>query len=195
MVEVESFRSRGARGDIPLAPPISFRTRRGLLMSDFFVVVTQDKRESVAVNALDDLSRDVYYPRVLRQVRRGRRVVDVPSPFLPNHLFVADDGNGAEPLRGVVGVRGVLCVNGGSARVPASLVHEMMAREVEGFVRLDPPGVDKDAVLGLLYRPMRGDTRVLLFQSVLKMTGKTWVDCAPPRRLLSRLPAELMGAA
>lgn len=135
-------------------------------MSDFFVLLTHDKRESSVVNALDDQGRDVYFPRILKHVRRGKRLVDVSLPFLPGHVFVADDGCGVEPLLRVPGVRDVLRWGGAPMRVPSWRVSEMQRREGDaGFVRLDDASTVEH---GSLFNRIRGDTRVTLFKCWLR---------------------------
>lgn len=110
------------------------------ILSPWYCVRTQPKREHIAVGQLKRLERvEVFCPRIRfqRNTRRGK--VWFEEALFPGYLFARFDFNTMiRAVSGTVGVRGLVRFSGDCAQVPDFVV-DTLRSEINGTVVIRQP--------------------------------------------------------
>ncbi len=99
-------------------------------MSRWYLIHTKPSAETTAVSNLERQGYEVYFPRVVRPVRRRGRWIEQVAALFPRYLFLRLD-EGRQPLAPVhssLGVASVVRFGLDYAIVPDSVIRELKAR-------------------------------------------------------------------
>ncbi len=166
-------------------------------MPSHFVVHTQPNCEKRAFDRLKSQDFAVYCPMTLHERRHARRVEFVPRPFFQRYMFVQDDARGVSLIKRTYGVSDVVRAGLEPLRVSQDIVDGVKAREdSEGFIMLrkdQVPGAFRQGELlrvtdgayegyNVLFQQMRGDTRALVFLTLMQQQFKATVPVASLER-------------
>lgn len=137
-------------------------------MISWFAVYTQQGKEALAAQQLQNQDFGVYLPRYQKMRRHAGKTEIVAAPLFPRYLFAGIDLE-AQRWRSVNGTRGVvgLVMSGDKPiPVPGPVIAEIRAREGEdGFIRLNPPGFQRGQALRIVDGPM-ADIQALFEEAV-----------------------------
>ncbi len=105
--------------------------------SDWYVVETQPRRESLAKAQLERQNFSVFFPQFLKTRRHARRQDTVLTPLFPNYLFVmlSRDLHEWRPINGTYGVKSL--VRGASGRpvpMPSTAINGILSRSQNGIM-------------------------------------------------------------
>jgi transcriptional antiterminator RfaH len=110
-------------------------------MDCWYLVQTKPSGESTAASNLERQGYEVYYPRLIRTVRRAGYRREAVVPLFPRYLFVrlSNLQQSLAPVRSTLGVAGVVRFGLDYAMVPSSVVHGLICRAdpVSGLHRLN----------------------------------------------------------
>lgn len=111
------------------------------LMGYWLVATIRPNQMLRAIENLRSQSFETYAPRHLEvSVRRHRKVM-VPRWLFPRYLFVDPSGESWGPIVNTRGVSGLIRFGDHEpSRIPSFVINSMMAREVNGMVKLPKVG-------------------------------------------------------
>ena len=96
----------------------------------WYLVYTQARGESRAVEHLQQQSYETYFPQVLIQKRQRGRLASVVAPMFPRYVFIRiNNAGGWAPIRSTRGVQNLVRFGGVPARVPNQLIELLYKRE------------------------------------------------------------------
>ena len=103
----------------------------GQKVLNWYLVFTKPQRERAAVENLERQSYKVYLPLIRNRKRIGGRYLRIVEPMFPRYLFIQldDERDDWGPIRSTVGVSHLVRFGLAPARLPATLVRLMRARE------------------------------------------------------------------
>ena len=131
-----------AASGVPLIPALHARARNSQRSSfrppSYFVAHVAPNAEQRVCIRLRQQSFTFYYPRIKVRRSHGGKVDWAFRPFLPRYLFVEDAMRGVSEIKRTHEVSGVVCAGLEPVRVKQDVVERIRAREVDGFVQLDP---------------------------------------------------------
>jgi transcriptional antiterminator RfaH len=154
------------------------------------VGVSRISQETVAKRELENQGFDVYLPLCIKEWTKKPRI----KPFLPSYLFIGIDTENQRwrSVFSTFGMRTVLCSGDKPQAIPDWIVDGIMAREVDGLVRLPPPlqckflKGDKLAIkkspLEVVFAEVKDNKRAEVFVSLL---GRQFKNVVPISRLYS----------
>lgn len=125
----------------------------------WYAVQTQPRREDVAEARLATLGVAAFCPRYRQRVILHGYRREVVRPLFPGYLFASFDPH--EILRAVhyaQGVRRVVSFGEEPVAVPQELLQCLLARQQDGFVRLDQPELFDGQRVEIIAGPFKGYT-------------------------------------
>jgi len=127
----------------------------------WYAVQTQPRREDVAAARLAEMGVAAFCPRYKQRVILHGYKREVTRPLFPGYLFAAfDRGEALRAVHYARGVRGVVSFGGEPATVPDELLRGIVARQREGYVRLEPPALRDGQRIEVVAGPFAGYTGI-----------------------------------
>lgn len=129
-------------------------------MLHWFAVLTKPRAEALAREHLARQGFECRLPRTRRLLRRADGMREIVEPLFPRYLFIRADPE-AQDLGRVRSTRGVTAlVRRGvePARVPEPVIAALDARvdAGDGYVRLDPPALERGTAVRVTQGPFAG---------------------------------------
>lgn len=160
----------------------------------WLILQTKPNQESVANGALARAGITVYYPQIRVEQTRARQTRTVNKAFLSRYIFVAATGGlGIYWLRQYSGVASIVRVGEVPAVVSDAVVEAIRCREVDGFIKLDPPPpvccqfqlgqrvkITSGAHQGIrgVFQKQTGEQRAMLFLNLFGRTTRAEISLA-----------------
>ena len=99
------------------------------------VVATHPHREAQAIENLARQDFCTYCPMTIKRIRHARRAYDARRPLFPGYVFVSPGLRQQwRPALSSPGVRSLVMSGEKPARLPAGLIENLKAREVDGIL-------------------------------------------------------------
>lgn len=146
----------------------------------WYLVRTKPRSEYIAQKNLVRQGYLIYLPEIRATRRRNGRLVPVVVPMFPRYLFVrlSEKVDSWAPVSSTIGVSNIIYFGQNAARVPDSLIEELMCREDKDGVYVLPaeeykPGSSvRIAVGGLIgcegiFQAKEGKDRALILLHIL----------------------------
>ncbi|MDB3952632.1 transcriptional activator RfaH [Alphaproteobacteria bacterium] len=111
-------------------------------MTSWYVVYTHQGSERLAEGHLKRQGFETYLPLYRKITRHARRVAEITAPLFPRYIFVAIDVSAQRwhSINGTFGVNHLVAMGERPVALPAGVVDEIRAREVDGgLVKLEQP--------------------------------------------------------
>lgn len=108
---------------------------------DWYLVHTHMGREHVAALNLNRQGFVTFLPTQLKSIRHGRKLKTIQAAYFPAYLFTSFDrfSDRWSPINNTFGVRRLVAFNDRPARVPHSIIAELIGRSDEdGLVKALP---------------------------------------------------------
>ena len=135
-------------------------------MTNWYVVYTHQGSERLAEGHLKRQGFETYLPLCQKITRHARRVAEITAPLFPRYMFVAIDVSAQRwhSINGTFGVNHLVTMGELPVALPAGVVDEIRAREVDGgLVKLEqPPPFRKGETVHITGGPLT--SQVGLFQ-------------------------------
>jgi transcriptional antiterminator RfaH len=177
------------------------KSQTGFLVC-WYLIHSKPSREAVAESNLLRQGYQVYYPRLLRPIRRRGNWIDQVVSLFPRYLFfrLAPSQN-IGPVRSTVGVANIVRFGYAYAVVPAPIVEDLRTRAdpETGLHRLQrhsqfEPGSNVRIVAGVfdglegVFQRESGDERVVL---LLRLLGRDTRVEVPARFVLPQTDSQI----
>jgi transcriptional antiterminator RfaH len=130
-------------------------------MLRWYLVQTKPANERVACSNLERQGYEVYFPRVVQAIRRGRRAFERIGPLFPRYLFLhlREGQQALGPVRSSLGVANIVRFGPQFAVVPDVVVVGLKSRadSNSGLHRLRPqPAVEHGEAVRVATGPFAG---------------------------------------
>jgi transcriptional antiterminator RfaH len=127
----------------------------------WYLVQTKPSNELVACSNLERQGYEIYYPRVVRAIRRGRQAFERIGPLFPRYVFLRlrEGQQALGPVRSSLGVASVVRFGPAFAVVPDHVIVELKSRadSSSGLHRLrGAPPVEAGAPMRVVTGPLTG---------------------------------------
>lgn len=154
----------------------------------WLAVTTHSHREEFAARNLAQQGFTTYCPRIIKRIRHARRICDAPRPLFPGYIFAENcaDQSRLRSLLSTYGVRSVVWSGETPARLPASFIAGLKAREAGGIIQTPATPFQPGQYVAINGGPFDGVTaqiveiresdRVLVLLNLLQQQTKVLLD-------------------
>lgn len=108
------------------------------MLPGWAVVTTKPRAEAKAVADITKMGYEVFYPKLIRRVRKQGKRVQMICPLFPGYFFVWLQQHYSQ-LLGVNGVNGLLLDNEQVATVHGDIMKELRAQCNRNGIYIEPP--------------------------------------------------------
>lgn len=134
----------------------------------WYVVYTQQNKESLAAQHLRNQDLEVYLPQYQKLRRHAGRTDIVATALFPRYLFVGLDMERQRwrSVNGTRGAVGLVMFGDKPMPVPQPVIEEIRSREDKaGYIRLNGPSFERGQALRIVEGPMT-DTQAIFEEQV-----------------------------